>query len=424
MTAPVAGLARAPGRAGHPAARRRRAGRRLRARRPHRFARVHLRPAAVRRRRPAPHRQGRRLGRRRGRRGRRQGLRPQRAGRDRRPGRPGLGRPHRPRRRLRGQRRGLHRSAARGQRRQRAARARSSARPGSTPAAPSASPSSRWARPSRSSSPSSCGDRRQSRGRRRPCCCCATARPGLEVYLLRRTKGMPFAGGMTAYPGGGVDPRDGDTEIAWAGPAPATVGRGLRLRRADGPRAGLRRRAGDVRGGRRPAGRRPAGRRTSSPDVSGDDWEEQRQALLTRDLSLTELLAGRGLALRSDLLRPFAHWITPPVEPRRYDTKFFVAALPVGQEARHVSGEADEADVADAVRGAGRAVRRGPADAAADDRTPSVSWSRSPTSPRRSPAPRRSRCTRSARRSRRRPTAAGRSSPTAPASGWSCRCRR
>jgi hypothetical protein len=49
------------------------------------------------------------------------------------------------------------------------------------------------------------------------------------------------------------------------------------------------------------------------------------------------------LALRSDLLRPFAHWITPPVEPRRYDTKFFAAALPVGQEARHVSGEADEA---------------------------------------------------------------------------------
>ena len=47
--------------------------------------------------------------------------------------------------------------------------------------------------------------------------------------------------------------------------------------------------------------------------------------------------------LRSDLLRPFAHWITPPVEPRRYDTKFFVAALPAGQEARDVSGEADEA---------------------------------------------------------------------------------
>ncbi|MFL6097535.1 MAG: NUDIX hydrolase, partial [Blastococcus sp.] len=45
--------------------------------------------------------------------------------------------------------------------------------------------------------------------------------PGLEVYVLRRTKGMPFAGGMTAYPGGGVDSRDGDTEVAWAGPSPA-----------------------------------------------------------------------------------------------------------------------------------------------------------------------------------------------------------
>jgi 8-oxo-dGTP pyrophosphatase MutT (NUDIX family) len=78
------------------------------------------------------------------------------------------------------------------------------------------------------------------------------------------------------------------------------------------------------------------------PDVAGDDWEEQRQALLTRDLSLAELLAGRGLAVRSDLLRPFAHWITPPVEPRRYDTKFFAAALPAGQHARDVSGEADE----------------------------------------------------------------------------------
>ncbi len=44
--------------------------------------------------------------------------------------------------------------------------------------------------------------------------------PGLEVYLLRRTRGMPFAGGMTAYPGGGVDPRDGDTEIGWTGPPP------------------------------------------------------------------------------------------------------------------------------------------------------------------------------------------------------------
>ena len=165
---------------------------------------------------------------------------------------------------------------------------------------------------------------------------------GLEVYLLRRTRGMPFAGGMTAYPGGGVDPRDGDTDVDWVGAAPgewaAAWGCDERIARElvcaavreTFEEAGVLL-AGDPDGG------------DVVPDVSGDDWEEQRLALLTRDLSLTELLAGRGLALRSDLLRPFAHWITPPVEPRRYDTKFFVAALPVGQEARHVSGEADEA---------------------------------------------------------------------------------
>ena len=165
---------------------------------------------------------------------------------------------------------------------------------------------------------------------------------GLQVYLLRRTKGMPFAGGMTAYPGGGVDPRDGDTEIAWAGPAPdrwaAAFGCDQRLARELVCAA--------VRETFEEAGVLLAGDPVSGevvPDVSGDDWEEQRQALLSRELSLAELLAARGLALRSDLLRPFAHWITPPIEPRRYDTKFFAAALPAGQEARDVSGEADEA---------------------------------------------------------------------------------
>ena len=165
--------------------------------------------------------------------------------------------------------------------------------------------------------------------------------PGLEVYVLRRTKGMPFAGGMTAYPGGGVDPRDGDTEIGWAGPAPQQWATAFGC----AERTARELVCAAVRETFEEAGVLLAGLPDGSvvPDVSGDDWEEQRQALLRRDLSLAGLLADRGLVLRSDLLRPFAHWITPPVEPRRYDTKFFVAALPVGQEARDVSGEADEA---------------------------------------------------------------------------------
>ncbi len=46
--------------------------------------------------------------------------------------------------------------------------------------------------------------------------------------------------------------------------------------------------------------------------------------------------------LRADLLRPFAHWITPEVEPKRFDTRFFLAEMPAGQVCRDVGGEADE----------------------------------------------------------------------------------
>ncbi|WP_336030328.1 NUDIX hydrolase [Geodermatophilus sp. FMUSA9-8] len=164
---------------------------------------------------------------------------------------------------------------------------------------------------------------------------------GLEVHLLRRTRGMPFAGGMTAYPGGGVDPRDGDTDVAWTGPSPAEWAVALGC----DERVARELVCAAVRETFEEAGVLLAGEPGGDvvPDVSGDEWETQRQALLSRELSLAELLAARGLALRADLLRPFAHWITPPAEPRRYDTRFFAAALPVGQEARDVSGEADEA---------------------------------------------------------------------------------
>jgi hypothetical protein len=77
-------------------------------------------------------------------------------------------------------------------------------------------------------------------------------------------------------------------------------------------------------------------------DTTGDGWERDRAALVDRSLSFTDFLDRRGLVLRSDLLAVWAHWITPEFEPRRYDTRFFVAAMPAGQRTRDVSGEADQ----------------------------------------------------------------------------------
>ncbi|WP_369132460.1 NUDIX hydrolase [Modestobacter sp. I12A-02662] len=169
---------------------------------------------------------------------------------------------------------------------------------------------------------------------------------GLEVYLLRRTRGMPFAGGMSAYPGGGVDERDGNTPLAWVGPAPAewadSLGGDERLAR-ELVCAAVREtfeEAGVLLAGPAADG---GGTTGLVDDVSSEEWERERRALLAHELSLSELLARRDLALRADLLRPFAHWITPPGEARRYDTRFFAALMPAGQEARDVSGEADEA---------------------------------------------------------------------------------
>lgn len=162
----------------------------------------------------------------------------------------------------------------------------------------------------------------------------------VEAYLLRRQKTMAFAAGMYVFPGGAVDPRDeGLPASSWVGPPPEVW---ARLLTAD-TRLATALVCAAVRETFEESGVLLAGSSADDvvADITADDWEADRLALLDRSLSLAELLDRRGLVLRADLLRPWAHWITPEVEPRRYDTRFFVAALPTGQRTRDVGGEAD-----------------------------------------------------------------------------------
>ena len=163
---------------------------------------------------------------------------------------------------------------------------------------------------------------------------------GPAVHMLRRRTSMAFAGGAYAYPGGGVDPRDAeDAQLGWAGPRARVLGRTPRHGPRVRPGHRLRRGPRDLRGGGRPP--RGPDATTVVGDTTGDDWEADRQALVIRELSFAEFLDRRGLVLRSDLLGAWARWITPEFEPRRYDTWFFVAALPEGQVTRNASTEAD-----------------------------------------------------------------------------------
>ncbi len=164
---------------------------------------------------------------------------------------------------------------------------------------------------------------------------------GPEVYLLRRVRAMAFAGGAHVFPGGSVDPADaGAEELAWAGPSPSDWARWLRC---DEPLARALVCAA-VRETFEESGVLLAG---PSPDqvladVSTDEWEAERASLEAREQSLSQLLTRRGLVLRADLLRPLAHWITPEVETRRFDTRFFLARMPAGQACRDAGSEADE----------------------------------------------------------------------------------
>jgi 8-oxo-dGTP pyrophosphatase MutT (NUDIX family) len=122
-------------------------------------------------------------------------------------------------------------------------------------------------------------------------------RVGLETWLLRRVPKMAFAPGMSVFPGGGVDPVDAD------GPVPAT---------ADAVAARF-----------------------------GVSAEHAAMLMRTAGRELTE---ETGVRLPLESLLPWARWITPEVEPRRYDTYFFVAAVPDGATAAALTGEASHAD--------------------------------------------------------------------------------
>jgi 8-oxo-dGTP pyrophosphatase MutT (NUDIX family) len=161
---------------------------------------------------------------------------------------------------------------------------------------------------------------------------------GLEVYMLRRKSSMAFAPGAFVFPGGSVDSRDADEEVAWTGPDVADWGAIFdapgRLARALVCAA--------VRETFEESGVLLAGPSATTvvADTSGDDWEADRHALLDRSISLAEMLGRRRLVLRADLLKPWSRWITPVVEERRFDARFFAAALPPGQRTRDVGGEA------------------------------------------------------------------------------------
>ncbi len=155
---------------------------------------------------------------------------------------------------------------------------------------------------------------------------------GYAVLMVRRSARASFVPDMYVFPGGGVDAADGSPEAAarWFGlehlaaePAPAFA-----AVRESFEEAGLLL-ACDARGN-------PANPR--AVDLAA------ARARLLRDpnLDFAALLASLDLYADARALVYFSRWITPEVEPIRYDAHFFLALAPPGQEA-----EADETETHD-----------------------------------------------------------------------------
>ncbi|HQZ34886.1 MAG TPA: NUDIX hydrolase [Ilumatobacteraceae bacterium] len=137
---------------------------------------------------------------------------------------------------------------------------------------------------------------------------------GLEVFMLRRTQNAAFAGGMYVFPGGKVDPADGEGDEAY--------------------------RVAAVRECYEEAGVLLAVDADGKMVSDGHPALAHRHAVHEGDVDVRALAAEYGLRLATDLLPWMSHWITPKGEmARRFDTRFFMAASPAGQSSYHDDNE-------------------------------------------------------------------------------------
>lgn len=168
---------------------------------------------------------------------------------------------------------------------------------------------------------------------------------GVEVFLQHRVATMQFAAGMSVFPGGGIERRDYGESRPWHGPDPEWWAEhfGIGRDRAAAAVRGVVRELFEESGVllAEPDTREGANDSSIPPSRPG---AAERRALDAGEGDLDSVLAAHRLVLSAHRLRPWDRWTTPPGPPRRYDTLFFVAALPPGESPDAVTTEARAAE--------------------------------------------------------------------------------
>lgn len=168
----------------------------------------------------------------------------------------------------------------------------------------------------------------------------------LEVYMIRRQRGMKFLGGFYAFPGGKVDAQDGGADILARchGLTPAEAE--ALFPGHDGAPA-LSFCVTAVRELLEESGILlacdAAGRRLDARDPKGAAAIERcRKALMTGEAPFAELVAREGWHLDLGGLRYLSHFITPRSSPIRFTARFFLCRVPDDQAPRLFTEEASE----------------------------------------------------------------------------------
>jgi 8-oxo-dGTP pyrophosphatase MutT (NUDIX family) len=155
---------------------------------------------------------------------------------------------------------------------------------------------------------------------------------GIEVFMVARNKSMRFAGGALVFPGGKVDPEDRDPIARAVHDGPDSD---------DDEMTALR--ASAVREVFEETGVLLAYHRNSGAIVDGDTAsaiaERHRAPLLDNAITMAAIAEQEGLVLSANALARFSHWVTPKARPVRFDTHFFLTAMPSGHTAVHDGSE-------------------------------------------------------------------------------------
>ncbi len=148
---------------------------------------------------------------------------------------------------------------------------------------------------------------------------------GLEVFMVVRHHKIDFATGALVFPGGKVE----DTDVEARGFCDGING-------LDDIELGLQ--VGAIREAFEECGILLARDSTTGDLVSGDrvtELEPYRNHLHSGEVGIARFLETENLRLACDLLQPYAHWITPDMMPKRFDTRFYLAVAPEDHVAVH-----------------------------------------------------------------------------------------